>query len=89
MQTRAGGDTILMNETRAFRDTPPTIAEIRDAIRNHAYSGDLFEALAFLLTEYDNLNSHLKFYTRPVEYITIPGTSDYTKEYTNSLVCNM
>lgn len=57
-----------METKSAFRDTPLTIAEIRDSLRHNAYVGDLFEALRFLLQEYDTVNERLKTYTRPTEY---------------------
>lgn len=46
----------------------PTIAYVRDAVRKGAYVGDLFEALEFMLQEYDFINSKLRVYTQPVEY---------------------
>ena len=54
--------------TEKFRDQPLTVAYIRDAIRKKAYVGDLFEALEFMLKQYDIVNSRLKDYTRPTEY---------------------
>lgn len=41
---------------RAIRQ-PPTIDYIRDELRHNRYTGDLFDALVFLLKEYDNLAS--------------------------------
>ena len=50
------------------RGNYPTIAYVRDAVRKNAYVGDMFEALEFMLQEYDYLNAKLKTYTKPVEY---------------------
>lgn len=49
---------------------PLTVAYIRDSIRRNVYVGDLFEALAFMLTQYDIVNTRLKAYTKPTEYVT-------------------
>lgn len=56
-----------MGETK-FRDQPLTIAYIRDSIRKKSYAGDLFEALEFMLVNYDIVNQRLQHYTRPTEY---------------------
>lgn len=51
-----------------FREQPLTVAFIRDSIRKKQYIGDLFEALSFMLTQYDIVNDRLRSYTKPTEY---------------------
>jgi hypothetical protein len=51
----------------------PTLAYIRDSVRRGSYTGDLFDALEFLLSEYDTVYSKLKLYTKPVEYSVHSG----------------
>jgi hypothetical protein len=58
----------MVGANRSFRNQPITIAEIRDSVRKKSYTGDLFEALSFMLTQYDIVNSRLKAYTQPTEY---------------------
>lgn len=56
---------------RDFLESRPlTVAYIRDGIRRNCYVGDLFEALDFMLTQYDIVNTRLKAYTKPTEYVT-------------------
>lgn len=45
-----------------------TVAFIRDELRRNQYSGDLFEALKYLLMKYDEQNTMLRAYTKPREY---------------------
>lgn len=42
---------------RSFRDQPLTVAYIRDSVRKKSYVGDLFEALTFMLEQYDIVNN--------------------------------
>lgn len=53
---------------RFLENKPLTIAYIRDSIRRNTYTGDLFEALEFMLLQYDIVNTRLKEYTNPTEY---------------------
>lgn len=57
-----------MTRISRITDEPLTVAYIRDELRNNRYGGDLFDALRFMLKEYDTLNSKLKTYTKPSEY---------------------
>lgn len=45
-----------------------TVAYIRDSVRKNAYVGDVFEALTFMLNEYDKVYGALRRFTKPVEY---------------------
>lgn len=47
---------------------PLTVAYIRDELRNNRYVGDLFEALTFLLGEYDTVWSKYRAIVKPTEY---------------------
>lgn len=60
--------TVSNREKHNFRSEPLTIAYIRDSIRKNSYAGDLFEALEFMLTQYDIVNDRLRSYTKPTEY---------------------
>ena len=51
-----------------FTDQPLTVAFIRDELRNNRFQGDLFDALRYMLDQYDNVNGRLKTYTKPREY---------------------
>lgn len=53
---------------RFLENKPLTLAYIRDSVRSNAYVGDLFEALEFMLLQYDIVNNRLKQYTNPTEY---------------------
>lgn len=52
-----------------YSESPLTIAYIRNELRNNRYGGDLFEALQFMLEQYDQVNSKLKVYTKPITYV--------------------
>ena len=53
---------------KSFNDQELTVAYIRNELRRNQYCGDLFDALRFMLKEYDEVNSKLKLYTKPREY---------------------
>lgn len=53
-----------------------TLAYVRDAVRKGAYVGDLFEALKFMLTNYDVINNRLHSYTHPTEYVVQRQTGE-------------
>jgi hypothetical protein len=69
--------TLEYKVPREFLETKPlTIAYIRDSVRRNVYIGDLFEALTFMLTQYDIINSRLQHYTKPTTYNVISSKGD-------------
>lgn len=60
--------TLGFREVLPPEKSPYTVAYIRDELRRNQFQGDIFEALEFLLREYDTVNRKLQFYTKPREY---------------------
>lgn len=68
-----------MSNTKAYMKPEQfTVAYIRDELRNNRFGGDLFDGLRFMLEQYDQVNTHLKRYTHPKEYVYVEKL-DYVK----------
>lgn len=62
----------IMAGRKFLGPTNLTIAYIRDELRNNRYTGNTFDALVFMLQQYDEVYAKYKRIMNPQEYSVTP-----------------